>query len=491
LQENTEGAVKNLLSETVRDTYAKLLSEDFDEKEYEEDDVDMNDGEVEDTPGNDVADTADGSEEPTDGVGDADSGMEADTEGDDESFEDDAEADGDAEGDDWAEFDKYKVSDDEYDFSNAEDEEIVKVYKLMKNDDQILVHKDDDKVKIQDNETGAEYIVDLGGDGEATGVAAVEPGEDEDETEFELETDDDADADFEGAEGGDVADDFSDDDENNDIDNMKESTERMFELVLEYDSNVGYTDNYQKKDVMTTPGMSEPGKNVNDWDAGVPKGKSKPWSGKKGDKSENQPFDAEKGKTVEESIHTVTQNGPQRRSVTTIQAPDTSRSEKVGRNLRLAKIPGQKKGTGEAAYTGVEGESTNKETNESIIKKVNKTLKENKELKNTLGTVMTSLKEAAVTNHNLAQIIKLISENSTTKEEKEEIIRKFANEAKTIDDSKALYESISNDLKKTKKMNITEDKNLSVESSKKINETPIYKSQDIMESLDLMHRMMR
>ena len=502
LQENTEGAVKNLLSETVRDTYAKLLSESDDDKEYDEDDVDI-DREVEDTADASGSDNAEVDAASADGAEDVDAGMDADAdaeggeelpaEGGEEPAEGGeelgAEGEGDAEGDDWAEFDKYKVSDDEYDFSNAEDEEIVKVYKLMKNDDQILVHKDDDKVKIQDNETGAEYIVDLGGDNEAAGVAAVEPGEDE--TEFDLETNDDADADFEGAEGGDVADDFSGDDEFNNEDDMNESTERMFELVLEYDSNVGYTDNYQKKDVMTTPGMSEPGKNVNDWDAGVPKGKSKPWSGKKGNKSENQPFDGEKGKTVEESIHTVTQNGPQRRSVTTIQAPDTSRSEKVGRNLRLAKIPGQKKGTGEAAYTGVEGESTNKETNESIIKKVNKTLKENKELKETLNTVMTSLKEAAVTNHNLAQIIKLISENSTTKEEKEEIIRKFANEAKTIDASKTLYESISNDLKKTKKMNITEDKNLSVESSKKINETPIYKSQDIMESLDLMHRMMK
>ena len=498
LQENTEGAVKNLLSETVRDTYAKLLSEDFTEDEV--DDEDNVNGEVEDTADAGVPDAADGGEEPVEGMGNAEDGMDADAEGEDALADDGEEpvegegmeSEGDAEGDDWAEFDKYKVSDDEYDFSNAEDEEIVKVYKLMKNDDQILVHKEDDKVKIQDNETGAEYIVDLGGE-EAAGVAAVEPGEDEDdlgldtdegedETEFELEADGGDEGEFDDAEGDDVADDFSDEDDLNNEDDMNESTERMFELVLEYNSNVGYTDNYQKKDVMTTPGMSEPGKNVNDWDAGVPRGKSKPWSGKKGDKSENQPFDGEKGKTVEESIHTVTQNGPQRRSTTTIQAPDTSRSEKVGRNLRLAKIPGQKKGTGEAAYTGVD---------ESIVKRVNKTLKENKELKNTLGTVMTSLKEAAVTNHNLAQIIKLISENSTTKEEKEEIIRKFANEAKTIDASKALYESLSNDLKKAKKMNITEDRNLSVESSKKINETPIYKSQDIMESLDLMHRMMR
>jgi hypothetical protein len=231
---------------------------------------------------------------------------------------------------------------------------------------------------------------------------------------------------------------------------------------------------------MTNPGMSEPGKNVNDWDAGVPKGSSKPWSGKTGKKSENQPFDGEKGKTVEESIHTVTQNGPQRRSTTTSEAPETSRSKKVGRNLRLASKPGQVKGTGEAAYTGVE---------ESLSRRVNKTLRENKALKNTLNTVMTSLKEAAVTNCNLAQIVKLISENSTTQDEKREIIGKFAKQAKTVEASKALYESISEDLKKTKKMNITEN-NLSV-GSKKINETTIYKSPDVMESLDLMHRMMK
>ena len=40
-------------------------------------------------------------------------------------------------------------------------------------------------------------------------------------------------------------------------------------------------------------------------------------------------------------------------------------------------------------------------------------------------------------------------------------------------------------------MNITEDKALTVEGSQKINETPIYKSKDLLDSLDLMHRMMR
>ena len=505
LKENTESAVKTLLDEAVRDTYAKLLSEgdeDNDEDEYKED-------EVEDTQDSDISDDAEDDAASTDEVDGVDAGMETD-EADDTELDgidangedeiDDVEVGDDSDGDEWAEFDKYKVSDDEYDFSNAEDEEIVKVYKLMKNDDQILVHKDDDKVKIQDNETGAEYLIDLGGDDEAAGVAAVEPGEDE--ADFEPEMGDDA-------EGDEMTDDFSDKDdfENNDIDDMKESTERMFELVLEYDSNVGYTDNYQKKDVMTNPGMSEPGKNVNDWDAGVPKGDAKPWSGYPGKKNKaDKPFNAGKGKQVEEEtedveglaegavneLKTNAEHAANNGSTSRTDGPNNPR-RRTGRSFHTAQR-GQEKGTADNAYTSGDGDANNVTVDvkvESIMKRVNKTLKENKELKETLTNVMSSLKEAAVTNHNLAQIIKLISENSTTQDEKKEIIGRFAKEAKTIDASKSLYESISNDLKKSHKMNITEDKNLTVESSKKINETPIYKSQDIMESLDLMHRMMK
>lgn len=498
LKENTESAVKTLLDEAVRDTYAKLLSEG--------DDLDYKEEEVDDVQDSDFANDAEGEgEESMDAVDDAEAGMdtgEAPVEGgegeepvDGEDIEAAGEGAEDGEGDEWAEFDKYKVSDDEYDFSNAEDEEIVKVYKLMKNDDQILVHKDEDKVKIQDNETGAEYLIDLGSDGEADAVAAVEPGAEE------------------GGEDMGAADDFGaeDDLENNIDDDMNESTERMFELVLEYDSNVGYTDNYQKKDVMTNPGMSEPGKNVNDWDAGVPKGDSKPWSGYPGKKNKaDKPFNDGKGKQVEEQVEecgdmpteevtegavnelkTNAEHAANNGSTSRTDGPNNPR-RRTGRSFHTAQN-GQEKGTKDNAYTAGDGNVTvtTDVKVESIMKKVNKTLAENKELKETLTNVMASLKEAAVTNHNLAQIIKLISENSTTQDEKKEIISKFAKQAKTIEESKNLYESISQDLKKSHKMNITEDKNLTVESSKKINETPIYKSQDIMESLDLMHRMMK
>lgn len=484
LKENTESAVKALLSETVRDTYAKLLSEG--------DGVDYEEEEVEDTSSDITNDAESSSETPTDEVDGADTGMDAEVpaEGEEtvEGGEEPAEAEIPAEdgaegegGDEWAQFDKYKVSDDEYDFTNAEDEEIVKVYKLMKNDDQILVHKDDNgMVDIQDNETGAEYLVNLGSNGEAKGVAAVEGGEPAAEEPI-------------ADEGG--ADDFGaeDDFENNIDDDMNESTERMFELVLEYDSNVGYTDNYQKKDVMTNPGMSEPGKNVNDWDAGVPKGDSKPWSGYPGKKNKaDKPFNAGKGKQVEESVDEC--------GATPDAQIEESAAEMGGRMGAHGRMMGTKSHNPIKAkknspmnqhHVSTAGEYEGNPTNESFIKRANAVLAENKELKETLTDLMEQLKKVSVTNHNLAQIIKLVSENTTSKDEKKEIIERFKNEGKTIEASKALYESISRELQKTNKMNITEEKSLTVESSKKINETPIYKSQDMLDSLDLMHRMMR
>ena len=461
LKENTESAVKALLGEAVRDTYAKLLSED-DDKDYEE-------GEVEDTS-SDITNDAESSDVAADDAAIADTEMDAEggeTVEDEIPAEDGVEAsegevtDGEG-GDEWAEFDKYKVSDDEYDFTNAEDEEIVKVYKLMKNDDQILVHKDDNgNVNIQDNETGAEYLINLGDNGEATGVAATEPNDDE------VITDDSAEDDFE-----------------NNMDDMNESTERMFELVLEYDSNVGYTDNYQKKDVMTNPGMSEPGKNVNDWDAGVPKGDSKPWSGYPSKKNKaDKPFNAGKGKQLEEEEN--------------LEESAAECGGRMGAHGRMMgtkshnPIKAKKNSPMNQHHVSTAGEYDGNPTNESFIKRANAVLEENKELKSTLTDLMEQLKKVSVTNHNLAQIIKLVSENTTSKDEKKEIINRFKNEGKTIEASQALYESISRELQKTNKMNITEDKSLTVEGSQKINETPIYKSQDLLDSLDLMHRMMK
>ncbi len=476
LKENTESAVRDLLKETVLEQYAKILTEDDEEYDVEE---------VDDTDSVNASEDEGADEGAADGMDseDAEGGNELEAAGEEGDNVEDVDADNagaediaadgvteDEEGDGWSEFDKYKVSDDEYDFSNAEDDEIVKVYKLLKDDDQVVVTKSDDKVNIKDNETGAEYLIDLGGDD--AGAEAVDAGATD-----EFGTEDDG---FGSDENFGGEDDF----ENQEDEDMNES--RIFEIALnEYDSNVGYTDNYQNKDVMTNPGMSEPGKNVNDWDKGVPKDSKKPWSGKKGDKSENQPFDAEKGKTVEEeeNVEEPIQELKTRQEHTA-NVGSTSRTDgdngnrrRKGRSFHTAQN-GQETGTGDNPYsTQVEG----------IIRKANKIFEENKQLKSALMQFKHTLEEAAVTNVNLGNIIKLVMENTTSNDEKKEIIARFGNEAKTVDASNTLFENISRDLKKRSKMNIDESREYGVNESK-INETQIYRSNDILNSLDLMHR---
>ena len=442
LKENTTQAVRDLLGEAVRETYNQILSEE-DENDYEiEDEVDDTTTDAE----ND-AETAEDTEEADVETVEADEeSVEDETEATD--FEDGAEVEDETEDEGWAEFEKYKVSDDEYDFSEANDDEIVKVYKLLKDEDQVHVNVDKDtkKVEIKDDETGAEYLLDLSSFGGS-----------QSEQENDVDFGDEANSDLE-------------------IENENMNESRLFEIVLnEYDSHVGYTDNYQKKDVMTNPGTKEPGKKVNDWDAGVPKGGKKPWAGK----GSTKPF------TEEEVVDEV----PMEEATNVggfVQQNSTSKSHvpnSNGRKARNMSKGGSKvSGTADPRYKGATNES-------KMMDKVEKILKENEQLKSALNKFKSVLEEAAVTNINLGQIIKLISENSTTKEEKQEIIARFGKEAKTVEQSKSLYESISRDLKKNNTMNINEEKQFTTNGSKMINETQIYQSQDLMESLDLMHRL--
>ncbi len=452
LKENTSVAVRDLLNEAVRETYSKILTEE-DENDYEVEEVD--DTQSEETNDAETTENVETNDEESiedENIEVEDESEESTEEGEEENLPSTVDADSEN-NDEWAEFEKYKSEDNVYNFLGANDEEIVKVYKLLKDEDQVHVNvdKDSKKVELKDNETGAEYLLDLGSFGGSTS-------EQENDIDFS-NTEADSDMEMEN--------------------NMNES--KLFELVLnEYDSHVGYTDNYQKKDVMTTPSNKETGKNVNDWDAGVPKGSEKPWA-KKGD---NAPFETkvneEDAENMEETpVEEATNVGGfvQQNSTSKSHIPNSN-----GRKARNSSVAGVKtKGTTEPRYANATNES-------KMVKKVNQILKENEELKKALANFKTVLEEAAVTNVNLGQIIKLISENTTTRDEKQEIISRFGKEAKTIEQSKQLYETISRELKKNNTMSINEDKQFTTNSSKMINETQIYQSQDLMESLDLMHR---
>lgn len=420
LNENTSKIVQMLLSEAMAEDITS--DDDKDEDEVEE-------TEVEETENSELDITSDEVKDTDSESGDNETSDE-DTKTEDETS--DMNQDDKNEEDEWSQFEDYKLSDNEYDFLDAKGDDVVKVWKLLQDDDKLVIVKDDDKLNIKDNETGAEYIIELG-------------------------------------------DDCDPNDNNNEFENMSES--KIYEVDL------GYTDNYQDVDAMTTPEMTDtnmPG--TRDIHKGIPTGKEKPFSklkAKAAPFNENEEIDM-----VEEEELLVDDNSNE----DIVEEGDTispsaqrrmSKTKAHGESLPYGSHVVSKKGD----YVGT--------TNESILKKVNSILKENKELKKCLSDFKKCLQEAAVTNYSLGQIVKLITENTTSQDEKTEIIKRFTNEVSTIEQSKALYESIKRELKRDVVMEKYIDKQFIAEGSKKINETVIHKSSDLLKSLGLMDRMER
>lgn len=472
VQENTTGAVKNMLSDKLRDELNKIVTEAVEDDDKSENDFDIE--EVDDTE----SETDSSSDDDTEGTDDIEVSDDTEEVGDDDTEE--MSVDSDTEnGDEWSEFEKYKVSDDEYDFSTANDDEIVKVWKLLKDDDVVSFKQEGDTIELKDNETGNEYEIELGNGGEGMESSTEEFGEfgeDDDEISFDDESSEmSADSDMEG-------DDFSVDSETEEsFEGEEDDDDDVFEIALkegdeinEYDSHVGYTDNYQDKDVMTTDGMTEPAKasETNDWNAGTPKGTKKPWVGKK---EKGAPFTEEDETNEDED---VVEEGGARTSV------------KIRHKVKSAKSNGSNPHMSTRRPNSDGGVPQDKEIAE-MRQRLDDIMNENRELKKALVKFRNNLREAAVINVNLGQVIKLMENHATTKEEKRDIIARFGSEAKTIEESKRLYDTISRELGK-KAINEAKiiDKPLST-APKAINETTVYQSKDLLDALSLIHRLDR
>ena len=490
LKENTSNAVQELLKEGIRNGYMEILKEaedDYEEDDYDEDeatDTEVDDTDATDDAQEDVTDVPsdeDGEGKAPEGDGDeavADDATDETPEAGEEPAEDvdvdvDVKADGE-DGDvsvdaevpsedddvDMSDMDEYRVEDG-YDLTQADDDDVVKVYKRLKDDDHVVVVNDGDKVSIEDKDTGAEYIVQLNDGG----------------------IDDEVIADDE--EGFDGEDDFAADETTEDTEDDEMNEQFVYEVAMnEYDSHTGYKDDYQHQDVLTNDGMAEPSKFGRTIDKGVPMGTKKPWSGKT--KKSDKPFEEEEN--LEEASKTVS------RATYRHMGNKTSAPNNPGHMTQVSHRVSRK-----GQYQGdVKGAQDSEIQTESMVNKLKKALDENKRIVKENEALMGYLKkfkgmirEAAVTNYNLGQIIKLISENSTTKDEKREIITRFGNEANSIKASDALYESISAQLSKRTNP-ITESRSLTVESTQgRINETSIYMSDDMKKSLDLMARVCR
>ena len=444
LKDVAQSTINSILEEKTNKNLRQILSEDEDSFSEEEVDDDV-------TLGSSDASDEEGASTDVDSTADDDSA-------------DDSEWDG---------LEKYKDEDGEYDLRSMDKDELVKVLKVMSPDDAVrIVKNDDDTLTVTDESNDEEYELELdddmnefGDDNDDTG----EFGDDDEEIEIEIGGDDDFGGDnVDGEEEIEIVPDDDDDDE--------------FEVELD-ESNLGYTDNYQKKTAMTTPDNHEPAnpKSTYSMDGGVPTGTEKPWVGPK----KKSPYDDEVNEGcedecgyIEEGGHTVTQNGPYSRGDGKTWTNDAS--HKTPRNGSRAGV--KEKGTADNMYSDV---------SESIKKKANQIFLENKQLKALMGKLQNQVNEAIVVNQSLANVIKIINENATTVNEKKDILRRF-NECTTREESNKLYSVISEELKREGKTHSnvagTINSQLS-ESRDRAVETPMFKSQDLSDTLNFMSRL--
>jgi hypothetical protein len=470
IKEESKSTIQNLLQEAVKD----YMRDAIDGEDEDEDDVEIQDDEKE--PADDESEKDEKStdaesenefpaatdfEDVESGEDDEDKDKE-DTEA--PSAEDDAQ-----EGDEWAEFDKYKVDDDTYDLTGEKDyDSVVKVYKLLKDEDNVVVKKDGDKLTLKDGANDAEYVIDLGT-------------EDEDgELDAEVDIDECGGACALKEEDGSQFAGIPNNENRKNRKTMKENKEKIFEIDL------GYTDNYQKEDPIEGLSNAEPGKGK-DWDKGLPKGTEKPWAGK-GTEKAGDPYKEAVNEQGEEGITDIVDG--EKPSEAPVEEATNVGGAVQERGAGKSHIPaGREEYVPDGSrHLSAGGDYKEVKLAESILSKSEAILKENKELRATLSKVKSALQEALMVNVNLGKVTKLFLENTTTQNEKVDIINRF-NEAKTIDQSNALYESIKRELQKENKQNVMlEEKSMDVRGSA-INENKIYESQDLLSMKDLIKRM--
>lgn len=441
--ESNKSIMRNLVKEEIGAEIKDLINESrLNEADEEEKDITSDtDVMVDDEKSGDEfdADTSDNAD---------DSETESETETDivvDDS--DDTESD-------FSEFEKYKVDDDTYDLrSDVNGEDAVKIFKLLKDDDQIVtVKQDGDNINIKDNENGSEYMI------VTNNNDSVEEPADDTFSEFDMDSEFD----------------------------LNES--KLASILKEID--LGYTTKYQEKTAMSTDGVAEPGKDVKTWDKGAPtSGDETRRYGKRGD---DNPFD----ETVTEEFDMDLEEEVEAEEANVEEGGLTRTKRELRQHASVKSEPQIKYTQGKRVDQVRDGAQlvTSKMEESKKLKeskaKYEKLLKEYIDLKDLVVSLSGTLKESMLNQTKLAKFVKLVTENTTSNKEKIEIINRFDKEVKTKEDADRLYESINKSLKNNTK-NLNEsvvDTKTVLGDSKSAGETVLYENKEINDIKNLMKR---
>ena len=448
LKEGTEKQLRNLMNEALSNLIKEDENQEENEEPVEDDSYEVEDVDAENSSEDETPEGTDGTDSTEEGESLADNAEEAD--------------------DEWSDMEEFKVGDNDYDFTGVDGETALKVYNKLNDDDEIFVTKDEDgNYEMRDDETGAEYVIELNPDGDdAEAEFEVELGDDESEDADSEDDDSEIEIDFDNDEpeedDTEIEIDLGDDDQELGDDEELEDPELNDDDEDDElnEENLGYTDSYQKDVFTKKPNMSEPAKGMNDWDNGAPKGAEKPWAGK----GDMKPFGKQK-QEVDEQV---------------VLGSEANNRKKVKSAVKRQAKTGYHTVSQDGEYKG--------DINEAKIRKIVEAAKaiqaENKLYKESIEKIKKSLYEAAVLNVNLGKVVSLLVNETTTREEKNSILERF-NNVKTIKEGNALFESIRRELKGSTQKSAIMERQISMAPS--LNETTIYTQSN--PSLDMMARM--
>ena len=402
------------------------------------------------------------------------------------------------------------------DLTDASDEEILKVFKAMGEDDGIIVKKDGENVHLTDDDADVEYLVKLG-----------------ESEEDELMQEDNMNYDEQDESVDDVINAiFSDNGDSSDVEDFDDEEEVVYEITLDDDDEMMDDDDDEMMDdseMMEDDDMDDL-KNETYKPKGVGMGSGPKFSYKdkaKGGFDEKKKvgpksvgtgkakFEYKKGENMggkSKVVKAETKEGDYgmnrgdksktmkgKEDYTTKKGMTNSKGEKAFEKEET-KEAARTYGMGSKEGRGLrKGITNNRNYNysgngvkvESTQEEVRMLREKNEEYRKALNVFREKLNEVAIFNSNLAYATRLFTEHSTTKKEKLNILRRF-DDVETLKESKNLYKSIKDELSQVDTKSINEsvgqklNKTVTTGSSTTLIESKTYENPQFLRMKDLM-----
>ena len=388
---------------------------------------------------------------------------------------------------------------DVMDLTNASDEQILKIFKSMSEEDGIIVKKDGGDVHIKDTDEDVEYIVKLDEsedmefneelDEEDTDLDAVlsalgldeemdnELYEEDDEVVYEIEMSE------QGMEDEEDDEDDSEEDEDEDINSEDYHLEEAKMTVKPKGVGMG-NPKFKYGKTLPKKGFDEKKK---EGPKTMGTGKAK-FEFKEGEMEEN--YGSKKHEYKRKDVDGVEKKAGEKKG----HYKDYEKEE----TKEAARTYGMGSKEGRGLRKGITNNRNYNYTNngvkvESVDSEIKVLREKNEEYRKALNVFREKLNEVAVFNSNLAYATRLFTEHSTTKKEKINILRRF-DSVESLKESKQLYKTIKDQLGHvdTKNINESVDKvvnnSMSSGSSQNLIESKTYENPQFLRIKDLMSK---